>query len=68
MRAGGGRQLRFFLPVAVSWYICGPTVYDSAHLGHARAYVTFDIVRRIMQDYVRIRSCRVCRFGCLLPR
>jgi cysteinyl-tRNA synthetase len=26
-------------------------VYDSAHLGHARAYVTFDIVRRIMTDY-----------------
>jgi cysteinyl-tRNA synthetase len=35
----------------VGWYICGPTVYDSAHLGHARAYVTFDIVRRIMSDY-----------------
>ena len=31
--------------------MCGPTVYDSAHLGHARAYVTFDIVRRIMSDY-----------------
>lgn len=35
----------------VSWYICGPTVYDSAHLGHARAYVTFDILRRVMEDY-----------------
>ncbi len=35
----------------VKWYACGPTVYDSAHLGHARAYVTFDILRRIMEDY-----------------
>jgi len=37
----------------VSWYICGPTVYDSAHLGHARNYMTFDIIRRIMTDYFR---------------
>mmetsp|Transcript_38296 Transcript_38296/g.93860 ORF Transcript_38296/g.93860 Transcript_38296/m.93860 type:complete len:648 (-) Transcript_38296:154-2097(-) len=35
----------------VRWYICGPTVYDSAHLGHARTYVAFDIVRRVMEDY-----------------
>ena len=36
---------------AIKWYGCGPTVYDSAHLGHARAYVTFDIMRRILSDY-----------------
>lgn len=35
----------------VSWYICGPTVYDSSHIGHARNYMTFDIIRRIMTDY-----------------
>eukprot|EP00201_Polytomella_parva_P019186 CAMPEP_0175053726 /NCGR_PEP_ID=MMETSP0052_2-20121109/9091_1 /TAXON_ID=51329 ORGANISM="Polytomella parva, Strain SAG 63-3" /NCGR_SAMPLE_ID=MMETSP0052_2 /ASSEMBLY_ACC=CAM_ASM_000194 /LENGTH=1117 /DNA_ID=CAMNT_0016318305 /DNA_START=178 /DNA_END=3528 /DNA_ORIENTATION=- len=35
----------------ISWYTCGPTVYDSAHLGHARNYVTFDIIRRVMEDY-----------------
>ncbi|KAJ1961936.1 cysteinyl-tRNA synthetase [Dipsacomyces acuminosporus] len=35
----------------VSWYGCGPTVYDAAHLGHARNYTTFDIIRRIMEDY-----------------
>ncbi|KAJ2643573.1 cysteinyl-tRNA synthetase [Coemansia sp. RSA 1694] len=35
----------------VSWYACGPTVYDAAHLGHARNYVSFDIIRRIMEDY-----------------
>jgi cysteinyl-tRNA synthetase len=35
----------------ISWYTCGPTVYDSAHLGHARNYVTFDILRRVLEDY-----------------
>ena len=35
----------------VNWYMCGPTVYDSAHLGHARTYLTFDIIRRIMSSY-----------------
>ncbi|KAI5247422.1 hypothetical protein E4T43_01941 [Aureobasidium subglaciale] len=35
----------------VSWYTCGPTVYDDAHLGHARNFVTTDILRRIMKDY-----------------
>ncbi|KAI9667078.1 MAG: hypothetical protein M1831_001255 [Alyxoria varia] len=35
----------------VTWYACGPTVYDDAHLGHARNYVTTDIIRRIMMYY-----------------
>ena len=35
----------------VTWYACGPTVYDDAHLGHARTYVTSDIIRRIVRDY-----------------
>jgi len=30
-----------------------PTVYDDAHLGHARNYVSTDIIRRIMQDYFK---------------
>ena len=35
----------------VLWYICGPTVYDASHMGHARSYISFDIVRRVMSDY-----------------
>jgi len=35
----------------VNWYMCGPTVYDSSHMGHARNYITFDIIRRIMETY-----------------
>ncbi|OLL22403.1 putative cysteine--tRNA ligase [Neolecta irregularis DAH-3] len=38
-------------PRRVSWYSCGPTVYDASHLGHARNYVTIDILRRITEDY-----------------
>lgn len=33
------------------WYSCGPTVYDSAHIGHASSYVNFDIVRRILNNH-----------------
>lgn len=43
-----------FIPIApkkITWYSCGPTVYDDAHLGHARNYVTIDIIRRILRDY-----------------
>ena len=37
----------------VTWYACGPTVYDDAHLGHARNYVSTDIIRRVMKDYFK---------------
>ncbi|XP_057389094.1 probable cysteine--tRNA ligase, mitochondrial isoform X5 [Balaenoptera acutorostrata] len=39
-----------------SWYSCGPTVYDHAHLGHACSYVRFDIIRRIL---TRVFGCNV---------
>ena len=47
-----------FVPIdwqnnVVTWYACGPTVYDDAHLGHARNYVSTDIIRRIMRDYFK---------------
>lgn len=35
----------------ISWYACGPTTYDLSHLGHARNYLSNDIIRRIFQDY-----------------
>lgn len=37
----------------VKMYICGPTVYDSPHIGHARTYISFDIIRRVLSDYFR---------------
>jgi cysteinyl-tRNA synthetase len=36
-------------PPLVGLYVCGPTVYGNAHLGHARPYITFDVLRRYMQ-------------------
>ncbi len=34
------------VPGIVSIYVCGPTVYGHAHLGHAKSYVSFDVVVR----------------------
>ena len=36
----------------VNVYVCGPTVYDSPHIGHAKTYVAFDVVVR----YLRYRG------------
>lgn len=41
-------------PKKLSWYACGPTVYDVAHIGHARTYICTDIIRRIMVLYFNI--------------
>jgi cysteinyl-tRNA synthetase len=36
-------------PGHVGMYVCGPTVSGESHLGHARPYITFDIIYRYLQ-------------------
>jgi len=33
----------------VNMFVCGPTVYDFSHIGHARAYISFDIIARYLR-------------------
>ncbi|NBQ84745.1 MAG: cysteine--tRNA ligase, partial [Methylophilaceae bacterium] len=43
------REKQTFVPIVagkVSMYVCGMTVYDFCHLGHARVMVVFDMVNR----------------------
>jgi cysteinyl-tRNA synthetase len=46
------RQKEKFEPITpgyVGLYVCGPTVSGESHMGHARPYVTFDLVNRYLQ-------------------
>ena len=33
----------------VKLFVCGPTVYDDAHIGHARTYISFDMIKRYLE-------------------
>ena len=39
----------------IGLYVCGPTVYDYSHIGHARTYIAFDVIVR----YLRYRGYSV---------
>jgi len=46
------KQKEKFIPIKeneVRIYVCGPTVYDDAHLGHARSSISFDLLRRTLE-------------------
>lgn len=45
-------QIEDFVPInapEVSLYLCGPTVYNYAHIGNARPIVVFDLLRRVLE-------------------
>ncbi|MCW3108620.1 MAG: cysteine--tRNA ligase, partial [Segetibacter sp.] len=42
-------EFKSITPGLVGMYVCGPTVSGESHLGHARPYITFDIVYRYLQ-------------------
>ncbi len=48
-----GRQKELFEPITsgrVNIYVCGPTAYDSCHIGHARSVVVFDVIVRYLRE------------------
>jgi cysteinyl-tRNA synthetase len=48
------RQKETFTPLdpkRVRLFVCGPTVYDLSHIGHARTYIAFDVVARTLRKF-----------------
>ena len=47
-----GREKQEFEPLVpgqVGMYVCGPTVYDQSHIGHAKTYISFDVIVRYLR-------------------
>ena len=52
------RSKQEFVPIEagiVKMYVCGVTVYDYCHLGHARAYVVWDMIRRYLATKYQVK-------------
>src|ERR1051325_7421978 len=45
---GEKEELRPLVPGRIGMYVCGDTVYDLCHMGHARSKINFDVVRRYL--------------------
>ena len=46
-------KIEKFVPIKdgkVRLYLCGPTVYNYAHIGNARPIVVFDLLRRVLEE------------------
>jgi len=55
-------SLTEFIPIEgrrVNWYMCGPTVYSDSHLGHAKTYLCFDTIRKIMVRHFKYEVYQV---------
>ena len=56
---GKKEELKPIRPGEIGMYVCGDTVYDFCHIGHARSKVAFDVVRRHLQwSGYRVRFVR----------
>ena len=56
------RKKELFKPITpgfVGIYVCGPTVYGDAHLGHAKSYISFDVVVRYFR--ILVITCAMFR-------
>lgn len=47
--SGGKKEVVPVEPGKISMYVCGVTVYDLTHIGHARVFVVFDVVQRLLR-------------------
>lgn len=47
--SGKDEEFRPLTPGKVKMYVCGVTVYDRSHIGHARALITFDVIYRYLR-------------------
>lgn len=56
------------VPGKVGMYVCGVTSYDFSHIGHARAYVAFDILYRFDSPFSLYPSLRFMMYKCLAMR
>jgi len=46
---GKPEEFRSIRPKQVRMYVCGVTVYDYCHIGHARSALVFDVLRRYLE-------------------
>ena len=56
------RKKEEFLPLnppQITMYVCGPTVYDEPHIGHARSAYIFDLIRRYIEYRYREQGYKV---------
>jgi cysteinyl-tRNA synthetase len=47
-------------PKRVTMYVCGPTVYNYAHIGNARPPIVFDVLRRLLDPHLWRGRGRLC--------
>ena len=58
------REKRLFEPAdpqRITMYVCGPTVYNRAHIGNARPYVVFDVLARLLRHHYGADSLAYAR-------
>jgi cysteinyl-tRNA synthetase len=48
-------------PANVRMYVCGPTVYDLAHIGNARPVIVFDVLYRVLRDRYGVGHVKYAR-------
>ena len=56
--SGRKEELQPIEPGKIKMYVCGPTVYDMAHVGHARSCVAFDVVVRYLRRHYDVTYVR----------